>query len=89
MDQTIKNAPREKPASIVEQSLHIQEVNALQRMQSVLSVEKTDIMALFANTNAKEGTLMSYKPSLSMHPLTKTAQWKTIHQCMLLQPCII
>ena len=63
MDQTIKNAPREKPASIVEQSLHIQEVNALQRMQSVSSVEKRNIMALFANTKAKEGMLMSYKPS--------------------------
>ena len=89
MDQTIKYAPREKPASIVEQSLHIQEVNALQRVQSVLSVETRNIMALFANTKAKEGMLMSYKPSLSMHPQTKTAQWKTIHQCMLLQPCII
>ena len=32
---------------------------------------------------------MSDKPSLSMHPQTKTAQWKTIHQCMLLQPRII
>ena len=64
VDQTIKNAPREKPASIVEQSLHIQEVNALQRVQSVLSVETRNIMVLFANTKAKEGMLMSYKPSL-------------------------
>lgn len=64
VDQTIKNAPREKPASIVKQSLHIQEVNALQRVQSVLSVETRNIMALFANTKAKEGMLMSYKPSL-------------------------
>ena len=64
VDQTIKNAPTEKPASIVEQSLHIQEVNALQRVQSVLSVETRNIMALFANTKAKEGMLMSYKPSL-------------------------
>ena len=89
MDQTIKNAPREKLASVVEQSLHIQEVIALKRVQSVLSVEKRNIMALFANTKAKEGVLMSYKPSLSMHPQTKTVQWKTIHQCMLLQPRII
>ena len=64
VDQTIKNAPREKPASIVKQSLHIQEVNAPQRVQSVLSVETRNIMALFANTKAKEGMLMSYKPSL-------------------------
>ena len=68
MDQTIKNAPREKPVSIVEQSLHIQEVNALQRKQSASNVEKTDIMALYASPKAQEGVLMSYKPSLLTHP---------------------
>ena len=68
MDQTIKNAPREKPVSIVEQSLHIPEVNAPQRKQSASSVEKTDIMALFASPKAKEGVLTSYKPSLLTHP---------------------
>ena len=68
MDQTIKNAPREIPVSIEEQSLHIQGVNALQRMQSVSSMEKKDIMALFASPKAKEGMLTSYKPSLSMRP---------------------
>ena len=31
VDHTIKKAPREKPVSIVEQSLYIQEVNGLQR----------------------------------------------------------
>ena len=31
VDHTIKNAPREKPVSIVEQSLYIQEVNGQQR----------------------------------------------------------
>ena len=66
MDQTIKNAPREKPVSIVEQSLHIPEVK--QRKQSASSVEKTDIMALFASPKAKEGVLTSYKPSLLTHP---------------------
>ena len=30
VDHTIKKAPREKPVSIVEQSLYIQEVNGLQ-----------------------------------------------------------
>ena len=39
----------------MEQSLHIQELNALQRKQSASSVEKTDIMALFASPKAKEG----------------------------------
>ena len=46
VDQTIKNAPREIPVSIVEQSLHTQGVNALQRTQSVSSVGKRDIMAI-------------------------------------------
>ena len=46
MDQTIKNAPREIPVSIVEQSLHTQGVHALQRTQSVSSVGKRDIMAI-------------------------------------------
>ena len=66
VDQTIKNAPREIPVSIVEQSLHTQGVNALQRTQSVSSVGKRDIMALFVSPKAKEGMLTSYKPSLSM-----------------------
>ena len=65
MDQTIKNAPI---VSIVEQSLHIPEVNALQRKQSASSVEKMDIMALFASPKAKEGVLTSYKLSLLTHP---------------------
>ena len=68
MDQTIKNAPREKPVSIAEQRLRIREVNAPQRTQSVSSVEKRDIMALFASPKAKEGMLTSYKPSLLMRP---------------------
>ena len=59
VDQTIKNAPRDNPVSIVEQSLHIQEVNAL-----ISSVEKRDIMVLFASAKAKEEMLTSYKPSL-------------------------
>ena len=46
MDHTIKKAPREKPVSIVEQSLYIQEVNGLQSKVFLKSVEKRDIMAL-------------------------------------------
>ena len=46
VDHTIKKAPREKPVSIVEQSLYIQEVNGLQRKVFLKSVEKRDIMAL-------------------------------------------
>ena len=68
VDQTIKNAPRQKPVSIVEQRLHFQEVNALQRKHSASKVEKTDIMALFASPKAQEGVLTSYKPSLLTHP---------------------
>ena len=63
-----KCTKRETSFNIVEQSLHIQEVNALQRKQSASSLEKTDIMALFASPKAKEGVLMSYKPSLLTHP---------------------
>ena len=62
-----KCTKRETSFNIVEQSLHIQEVNALQRKQSASSVEKTDMMALFASPKAKEGVLMSYKPSLLTH----------------------
>ena len=63
-----KCTKRETCFNIVEQSLHIQEVNALQRKQSASNVEKTDIMALFASPKAQEGVLMSYKPSLLTHP---------------------
>ena len=66
--QTIKNGPKEKTVSIVEQILRIQGVNALQRTQSVLSVEKREIIAVLASPKAKEGMLTSYKPSLSMRP---------------------
>ena len=68
VDQTIKNAPRDNPVSIVEQTRHIQDVNALQRKQSVSSVEKRDIMALFASPKPKEEMLTNFQPSLSMRP---------------------
>ena len=87
--QTFKNGPKEKTVSIVEKILRIQGVNALQRTQSVLSVKKREIIALFASPKAKEGMLTSYKPSLSMRPYTKTVQRKTIRQCILLQLYII
>ena len=48
-----KCTKRETCFNIVEQSLHIQEVNALQRKQSASNVEKTDIMALFASPKAQ------------------------------------
>ena len=66
--QTFKNGPKEKTVSIVEKIRRIQGVNALQRTQSVLSVKKREIIALFASPKAKEGMLTSYKPSLSMRP---------------------
>ena len=67
MDHTIKKAPREKPVSIVEQSLYIQEVNGLQRKVFLKSVEKRDIMALDLFASPKEERMLtSYKPSLSM-----------------------
>ena len=89
VDHTIKKAPREKPVSIVEQSLYIQEVNGLQRRVFLKSVEKRNIMALDLFASPKEeGMLTSYKPSLSMRPQTKTAQRKTVRKGILLQPCI-
>ena len=87
MDHTIKKTPREKPVSVVEQSLYIQEVNSLQSKVFLKSVENRDIMALDLFVSPKEeGMLTSYKPSLSMRPQTKTAERKTIRKCL---PCII
>ena len=65
VDHTIKKAPREKPVSVVEQGVYIQEVNGLQRKVFLKSVEKRDIMALDLIVSPKEeGMLTSYKPSL-------------------------
>ena len=90
MDHTIKKAPREKPVSVVEQSLYIQEVNSLQSKVFLKSVENRDIMALDLFVSPKEeGMLTSYKPSLSMRPQTKTAERKTIRKCISLRPRII
>ena len=71
MDQTIENAPREKPVSIVEQSLHIPEVNAPQRKQSASSVEKNGHYGSVCKSKSKGGSVNQLQTQPTDAPLNE------------------
>ena len=75
--------PRRNPVIAVEQSHHIQEVNAQQRKPHATNVVKRNTIAVYADPRVKMSKSMRYTHSQWQHS-TRTAFLRSTKQCILM-----